>query len=90
MFLDAKPFIFPTNSDISFVFVWEGLGDPQETDTRVHVLTVVYSVCVATSLGHLIALKERGSRRKNMGMGFPVDSVVKNSPAIAGDQEMWV
>ena len=70
--------------------MWEGLGDPQETDTRVHVLTVVYAVCVATSLGHLIALKERGSRRKNMGMGFPVGSVVKNWPARAGAQETWV
>ena len=32
---------------------------------------------VATSLGHLVALKERGSRRKNMGVGFPVGPVVK-------------
>ena len=70
--------------------MWEGLGDPQETETPVHVLMVVYSVCVATSLGRLIALKERGSRKKNMGAGFPVDSVVKNLPAIAGAQEMWV
>ena len=70
--------------------MWEGLGDPQETKTPVHVLMVVYSVCVATSLGRLIALKERGSRKKNMGVGFPVDSVVKNLPAIAGAQETWV
>ena len=49
------------------------------------VLMVVYSVCVTTSLGHLVALKERGSRRKNMGVGFLVGSVVKNSPAIAED-----
>ena len=67
-----------------------GPWGPQETETPVHVLMVMYSVCVATSLGRLIALKERGSRRKNMGMGFPVGSVVKNSPAVAGDQEMWV
>ena len=40
-----------------------------------NVLIVVYSVCAATSLGHLIALKERGPRRKNMGVGFPVTSV---------------
>ena len=51
---------------------------------------VVYSVYVATSLGRLIALEEKGSRRKNMGVGFPVDSVVKNLPAIAGAQETWV
>ena len=70
--------------------MWEGLGDPQETETPVHVLMVVYSVCVATSLSRMIALKERGSRRKNMGVGFLVDSVVKNSPAIAGAQETWV
>ena len=50
------------------------------------VLMVVYSVCVTTSLGHLVALKERGSRRKNMGVGFLVGSVVKNPSAI---QEMW-
>ena len=34
-------------------------------------------MCVATSLGHLVALKERGSRRKNMGIGFPVGPVVR-------------
>ena len=67
-----------------------GPGNSQETETPVHVLMVVYSVCVATSLSCLIALKERGSRRKNMGVGFLVDSVVKNSPAIAGAQETWV
>ena len=54
------------------------------------VLMVVYSVCVTTSLGHLVALKERGSRRKNMGVGFLVGSVLKKAPAIAEDQEMWV
>ena len=63
-------------------------GSP--TETPVHVLMVVYSVYVATSLGRLIALEEKGSRRKNMGVGFPVDSVVKNLPAIAGAQETWV
>ena len=51
---------------------------------------VVYSVCVTTSLGHLVALKGRGSRRENMGVGFLVGSVVKNPPAKAEDQEMWV
>ena len=71
-------------------FIWEVLGDSQETEASVLVLMVVYSVCVATSLGRLIALKERGSRRKNMGVGFPVDSVLKNLPAIAGAQETWV
>ena len=54
------------------------------------LVLMVYSVCETTSLGHLVALKERGSRRENMGVGFIVDSVVKNSPAIAEDQEMWV
>ena len=38
------------------------------------VLTVVYSVCVATSLGHLMALK-----------GFPPSSVGKESTCNAGD-----
>ena len=71
-------------------FIWEVLGDSQETEASVLVLMVVYSVCVTTSLGHLVALKERGSRRENMGVGFLVGSVVKNSPAIAEDQEMWV
>ena len=70
--------------------MWEDLADLQETETPVHVLMVVYSVYVATSLGHLIALEEKVSRRKNMGVGFPVDSVVKNLPAIAGAQETWV
>ena len=54
------------------------------------VLMVVYSVCVTTFLGHSVALKERGSRRKNMGVGFLVGSVVKNPPAKGEDQEMWV
>ena len=34
------------------------------------VLRVVYSDYVATYLGYLMALKERGSRRENMGVGF--------------------
>ena len=67
-----------------------GPGNSQETETPVHVLMVMYSVCVATSLSRLIVLKERESRRKNMGVGFPVGSVVKNSPAIAGAQKTWV
>ena len=32
------------------------------------VLMVVYLGCVASSLGHLVALKERGPRRRNMGV----------------------
>ena len=54
------------------------------------VQMVVYSVCVTTFLGHLVALKERGSRRENMGVGFLVGSVLKKAPSIAEDQEMWV
>ena len=51
-------------------FIWEVLGDSQETEASVLVLMVVYSVCVTTFLGHSVALKERGSRRENMGVGF--------------------
>ena len=46
----------------------QGLGAPML------VLMVVYSVCVATSLGHLMALK-----------GFPHSSVGKESTCNAGD-----
>ena len=68
-----------TNSDISFFFflIWEHLGEPQETEVSLFVLVVVYSVHVATSLDHLVTLKERGSRRKNMGVSFPVGPVVR-------------
>ena len=59
-------------------FIWEVLGDSQETEASVLVLMVVYSVCVSTSLGFFVALKERRSRRKNMDVGFPIGLVVKN------------
>ena len=62
----------------TFFFIWEGLGEPQETEPSMLVLMVVYSVCVSTSLGFFVALKERRSRRKNMGVGFPIGLVVKN------------
>ena len=55
-----------TNPDISFFsfLIWEGLGDPQETEASLLVLMVVYSVCVATSLGHLVALRKEDQEGK--------------------------
>ena len=45
------------------------------------VLMVVYLVRVASSLGHLVALKERGPRRRNMGVvTVNNNKVEKNSP----------
>ena len=37
-------------------FIWEGLGDPQETEASTLVLMMLCSVCVIKSLGHLVTI----------------------------------
>ena len=46
------------------------------------VLMVVYSVCVGTSLGHLVAFQDQeGPRRRNMGVVTVTSGRARNSPS---------
>ena len=66
LFLDPNPFIFPKFPVFPSVMGQPG-GSPGIGSSML-VLMVVYLGCVASSLGHLVALKERGPRRRNMGV----------------------